>query len=43
MLTGPQNGQALSVARPIADFIPEHQGTLRMGFFLHQAGERPVI
>ncbi|MCT0250916.1 HDIG domain-containing metalloprotein [Synechococcus sp. CS-197] len=23
--------------RPIADFIPEHQGTLRMGYFLHQA------
>ena len=22
---------------PIADFIPEHQGTLKMGFFLHQA------
>ena len=26
--------------RPIADFIPEHQGTLRMGFFLHQAKQR---
>ena len=24
---------------PIADFIPEHQGTLRMGYFLHQARE----
>ena len=23
--------------RPIADFIPEHQGTLRMGYFMHQA------
>ncbi|MEB3265511.1 MAG: HDIG domain-containing protein [Cyanobacteriota bacterium] len=23
--------------RPLADFIPEHQGTLRMGYFLHQA------
>ena len=22
---------------PIADFIPEHQGTLKMGYFLHQA------
>ena len=22
---------------PIADFIPEHQGTLKMGFFLHKA------
>ncbi len=22
---------------PIADFIPEHQGTLRMGYFLHKA------
>ena len=26
--------------RPIADFIPEHQGTLRMGYFLHKARER---
>ena len=26
--------------RPIADFIPEHQGSLRMGFFLHQAKQR---
>ena len=25
--------------RPIADFIPEHQGTLKMGFFLHKARE----
>ncbi len=25
---------------PIADFIPEHQGTLKMGYFLHQARER---
>ncbi len=25
---------------PLADFIPEHQGTLKMGFFLHQARER---
>ena len=24
----------------IADFIPEHQGTLKMGFFLHRARER---
>ena len=23
--------------RPLADFIPEHQGTLKMGFFLHKA------
>ncbi len=23
--------------RPVADFIPEHQGTLKMGYFLHQA------
>jgi putative nucleotidyltransferase with HDIG domain len=23
--------------RPLADFIPEHQGTLKMGYFLHQA------
>nr|WP_186483810.1 HDIG domain-containing metalloprotein [Synechococcus sp. A15-127] len=26
--------------RPIADFIPEHQGTLKMGYFLHKARER---
>ena len=26
--------------RMIADFIPEHQGTLKMGFFLHRARER---
>ncbi len=26
--------------RPIADFIPEHQGTLKMGYFLYQARER---
>ncbi len=24
---------------PIADFIPEHQGTLKMGYFLHKAQE----
>jgi len=26
--------------RPLADFIPEHQGTLKMGYFLHQAREK---
>lgn len=26
--------------RPLADFIPEHQGTLKMGYFLYQARER---
>ncbi len=26
--------------RPLEDFIPEHQGTLRMGYFFHQARER---
>ena len=26
--------------RSIADFIPEHQGTLKMGYFLHKARER---
>ena len=25
---------------PIADFIPEHQGTLKMGYFLHKAREK---
>ena len=25
---------------PISDFIPEHQGTLKMGFFLHKAREK---
>jgi putative nucleotidyltransferase with HDIG domain len=30
--------------RPLADFIPEHQGTLKMGYFLHQARQRdPAI
>jgi putative nucleotidyltransferase with HDIG domain len=26
--------------RPLADFIPEHQGTLKMGYFLHRAREQ---
>ncbi|MCP9774206.1 HDIG domain-containing metalloprotein [Cyanobium sp. WAJ14-Wanaka] len=26
--------------KPLADFIPEHQGTLKMGYFLHQAREK---
>ncbi|MCT0224191.1 HDIG domain-containing metalloprotein [Synechococcus sp. CS-1328] len=26
--------------RPLADFIPEHQGTLKMGYFFYQARER---
>ncbi|MFZ9849238.1 MAG: HDIG domain-containing metalloprotein [Vulcanococcus sp.] len=26
--------------RPLADFIPEHQGTLKMGYFLHEARRR---
>jgi putative nucleotidyltransferase with HDIG domain len=26
--------------RPLADFIPEHQGSLKMGYFFHQARER---
>jgi hypothetical protein len=25
---------------PLVDFIPEHQGTLKMGYFLHQARQR---
>lgn len=25
---------------PLSDFIPEHQGTLKMGYFLHQAREQ---
>jgi putative nucleotidyltransferase with HDIG domain len=25
---------------PLADFIPEHQGTLKMGYFFHQARQR---
>ncbi|MFM7268670.1 MAG: HDIG domain-containing metalloprotein [Cyanobium sp.] len=30
--------------RPLADFIPEHQGTLKMGYFLHQARQQdPAI
>tara|TARA_Y100001968_G_scaffold17374_1_gene13781 strand:+ start:451 stop:2430 length:1980 start_codon:yes stop_codon:yes gene_type:complete len=37
--------EGLKIARryrlpsPIADFIPEHQGTLKMGYFLHKARE----
>ena len=27
------------IPTPIADFIPEHQGTLKMGYFLHKARE----
>ena len=26
--------------RPLADFIPEHQGSLKMGYFLHEARRR---
>ena len=26
--------------KPIANFIPEHQGTLKMGYFLHKAKEK---
>ena len=26
--------------RPLSDFIPEHQGTLKMGYFLHEARRR---
>ncbi len=26
--------------KPIADFIPEHQGTLKMGYFFHKAKEK---
>ena len=28
------------IPTPIADFIPEHQGTLKMGYFLHKAREK---
>ena len=28
--------------KPIADFIPEHQGTLKMGYFLHKAKEKNI-
>ena len=28
--------------KPIADFIPEHQGTLKMGYFLHKAKEKKL-
>ena len=28
--------------KPIADFIPEHQGTLKMGYFLHKAEEKKL-
>ncbi len=28
--------------KPIANFIPEHQGTLKMGYFLHKAKEKNI-
>ncbi|ABM72365.1 Predicted membrane-associated HD superfamily hydrolase [Prochlorococcus marinus str. MIT 9515] len=28
--------------KPIANFIPEHQGTLKMGYFLHKAEEKKL-
>ncbi len=28
--------------KPIANFIPEHQGTLKMGYFLHKAEEKKI-
>jgi hypothetical protein len=28
--------------RPIANFIPEHQGTLKMGYFFHKAKEKNI-
>ena len=28
--------------KPIVDFIPEHQGTLKMGYFLHKAQEKKL-
>ncbi len=28
--------------KPIADFIPEHQGTLKMGYFFHKAKEKNI-
>ncbi len=28
--------------KPIANFIPEHQGTLRMGYFFHKAKEKNI-
>ena len=33
----PEAGETAPTAPPDADFIPEHQGTLKMGFFLPQA------
>ncbi|MFO7630715.1 MAG: HDIG domain-containing protein [Prochlorococcaceae cyanobacterium] len=37
---GLQLARRYRLPRPLADFIPEHQGTLKMGYFLHQARER---
>jgi len=31
-----------SLPKPIANFIPEHQGTLKMGYFLHKAKEKNI-
>jgi len=29
--------------KPIANFIPEHQGTLKMGYFFHKAKEKNIM
>jgi putative nucleotidyltransferase with HDIG domain len=36
---GLQLARRYHLPRPLSDFIPEHQGTLKMGYFLHQARE----
>ncbi len=37
---GLQIARKYRLPKPIADFIPEHQGTLKMGYFLFKAKER---
>ena len=31
-----------SILLPLANFIPEHQGTLKMGYFFHKAKEKNI-
>ena len=31
------------IPKPIANFIPEHQGTLKMGYFFHKAKEKNLM
>ncbi len=39
---GLKYAQKNRLPKPIADFIPEHQGTLKMGYFFHKAKEKNI-